>query len=99
MSISGPDDAKTPTKVRQPPAKRRLDNGQGWLSTCLPSSSTTTSFDVDIVPLQNIVYFFIHRKQPPRPINEISVREREGTFLENACVRRIGVSWKIVCVL
>ena len=31
MSISGPDDAKTPTKVRQPPAKRRLDNGQGWL--------------------------------------------------------------------
>ena len=35
MSISGPDDAKTPTKVRQPPAKCRLDNGQGWLSTCL----------------------------------------------------------------
>ena len=35
MSISGPDDAKTPTKVRQPPVKRRLDNGQGWLSTCL----------------------------------------------------------------
>ena len=60
MSISGLDDAKTPTKVRQPldrnpvpmlffclskkirkllarqpPAKRRLDNGQGWLSTCL----------------------------------------------------------------
>ena len=35
MSISGPDDAKTPTKVRQPSAKHRLDNGQGWLSTCL----------------------------------------------------------------
>ena len=33
MSISGPDDAKTPTKVRQPPAKRRLDNGQGDAKT------------------------------------------------------------------
>ena len=56
-------------------------------------SFTTTSFDVDIVPLQNIVYFFIHQKQPPRPINEISVQERERSMcsthrglLENSCL-------------
>ena len=40
------------------------------------------------------------RKQPPRPINEISVR-RGGGYLNGKCVisvRGIGVFWKIVCV-
>ena len=35
MSISGPDDPKTPTKVRQPPAKRRLDNDKVGINVCL----------------------------------------------------------------
>ena len=37
------------------------------------------------------------RKQPPRPIDEISVRQG---YLPGKClyVRGIGVSWKIVCV-
>ena len=36
------------------------------------------------------------QKQPPRPINEISVRRG---YLPGKClsVRGIGVSWKIIC--
>ena len=83
MSISGPDDAKTPTKVRQPPAKKvdltmdkvgyqraffKLNNNQFWCRY-----STIAEYCYFFYPYYNmmyiIIYYIIYRKQSLRPIN------------------------------
>ena len=38
------------------------------------------------------------RKQPPRPVNEISVREGVPSWKMSMCSRHRGFLWNIVCV-